>query len=87
MDEGVRPDELAEKQETIAGTHVVGLATTGGLAARLLVNAERDFPIGYLDDYPALIHALTVEEVNAAVRRHLRPEALHLTVAGTLPAD
>ncbi|MDX1419416.1 MAG: pitrilysin family protein, partial [Rubricoccaceae bacterium] len=85
VEEGLRPDELAEKQETIAGTHVVGLATTTGLAARLLVNAERGFPVAYLDEYPERVRALTVEAVNAAVRRHLDPERLHLAVAGTLP--
>lgn len=84
--EGVRADELAEKQETIAGTHVVGLATTGGLAARLLVNAERGFPVAYLDAYPDLVRALTVDAVNEALRRHLDPDRLHLAVAGTLPA-
>src|SRR5690606_28971859 len=84
--EGIGEDELAEKQETIAGSHVVGLATTSGLAARLLVNAERGFPVAYLDEYPALVRALTVDEVNAALRRHLDPDRLHLAVAGTLPA-
>jgi predicted Zn-dependent peptidase len=87
VEEGIRPEELAEKQETIAGTHVVGLATTGGLAARLLVNAERGFPVAYLDDYPDLVRDTTVDAVNDAVRRHLRPDGLHLAVAGTFPAD
>jgi predicted Zn-dependent peptidase len=86
VEEGVHEAELAEKQETIAGTHLVGLATTSGLAARLLVNAERGFPVAYLDDYPALVRALTVDEVNAAARRHLHPDRLHLAVAGTFPA-
>lgn len=85
VEEGIRPDELAEKQETIAGLHVVGLATTSGLAARLLVNAERRFPVAYLDDYPDLVYALTTDAVNDAVRRHLDPDRLHLAVAGTLP--
>jgi predicted Zn-dependent peptidase len=82
---GVTEAELEEKQTTIAGTHVVDLATTSGLAARLLVNAERGFPVSYLDDYPALIKALTVEEVNAVLKRYLDPDALHIAVAGTLP--
>lgn len=86
VEEGVTAEELAEKQTTLAGSHVVGLATTSGLAARLLVNAERGFPVAYLDEYPDRIHALTPEAVNAAVRRHLDPNALHLTVAGTLPS-
>ena len=84
--EGVTDDELREKLTAIAGGYKVGLATTGGLAASLLVNAERGFPTGYLDDYPALIEALTADQVNAAIARHLDPDALHVTVAGTLPS-
>ena len=68
-------DELREKLTAIAGGYKVGLATTGGLAASLLVNAERGFPTGYLDDYPALIEALTADQVNAAIARYLDPDA------------
>ena len=84
-EEGVTESELREKLTAIAGGYKVGLATTGGLAASLLVNAERGFPTSYLDDYPRLIEALTADEVNAAIRRYLDPEKLHVTVAGTLP--
>ncbi len=83
--EGVSEDVLVAVQTTLAGLHVVGLATTGGLAARLLVNAERGFDVAYLDRYPDHIHALTADEVTAAVRRHIRPADFHEAIAGTLP--
>ena len=82
---GITSKELDDKKTTLAGNHVVGLATTGGLAAKLLVNAERGFPVSYLDDYPDLVRALSTEEVDAAIRRHLHPEALSIAVAGSLP--
>lgn len=82
---GITGDELDEKKTTIAGSHVVGLATTGGLAARLLVNAERGFPVSYLDDYPERVKALSLEEVNRAIQHYFKPEALSTAVAGTLP--
>ncbi len=83
--EGVPETVLAQTLTTLAGTHVVGLATTSGAAARLLVNAERGFDVGYLDRYPDLVRALTADGVTEAVRRHVRPADLHETVAGTLP--
>ncbi len=83
--DGVSADQLRQTQTTLAGRHVVGLATTSGLAARLVINAERGFPLSYLDDYPDVVSALTVDEVTAAVRTHLRPADLHVSVAGTLP--
>ena len=85
--DGVPEAALAQTRTTLAGQHVVSLATTGGAAARLLVNAERGFDVGYLDRYPGTVSALTVGEVDAAVRRHLRPSDLHEAVAGTLPVE
>ena len=85
VSEGVSESALAQVQTTLAGQHVVALATTGGLAARLLVNAERGFDIGYLDAYPDLVRALMLTDVTDALRRHVRPADLHTTVAGTLP--
>ena len=84
---GITADELDEKKTTIAGSHVVGLATTGGLAARLLVNAERGFPVSYLDEYPERVKALSLEEVNRAIENYLKPEALSTAVAGTMPEE
>ena len=87
VEEGVSEATLAAVRTTLAGTHVVGMATTSGVAARLLVNAERGFDVGYLDRYPELIHALTPEAVTEAVRRHVRPDDLHEAIAGTMPTD
>ena len=78
-------DALAQVQTTLAGLHVVAMATTSGLAARLLVNAERGFDVGYLDRYPDLVRALTPAETTDALRRHVRPADLHITAAGTFP--
>ncbi len=85
VDGGITPAELARVQDTLAGQHVVAMATTSGLAARLLVNAERGFDIGYLDRFPEDVRALTVDDVNAAVSRHIRPADLHVAVAGSVP--
>ena len=84
---GITADELDEKKTTIAGSHVVGLATTGGLATRLLVNAERGFPVSYLDEYPERVKALSLDEVNRAIQQYFDPEMLSTAVAGTLPEE
>lgn len=83
--DGIGSGALAQVQTTLAGQHVVSLATTSGVAARLLVNAQRGFDVSYLDRYPDLVHALTEAGVNEAIRRHLRPDDLHVTIAGTPP--
>ena len=85
VEEGVTQKELDEKKATVTGSFTVGLASTGRLARALLANAERGFDTAYLDDFPDEVEGLELEEVNAAVRRHFRPEALHEALAGTLP--
>jgi predicted Zn-dependent peptidase len=84
VSEGVGGEELERVQSTLAGQHVVALATTSGLATRLLVNAERGFDVGYLDRYPDEVRSLSVDAVNDALRRYIRPADLHVAVAGTL---
>lgn len=84
--DGITQAELEEKQSTIAGSFKVGLATTRGLAGALLANAERGFPVDYLDRFPRLVQDLTVDQVNEAIRQYLDPDRLHIAVAGTLAA-
>jgi predicted Zn-dependent peptidase len=82
VEEGATEAELDDKKTTITGSYAVGLATTRRLAQSILTNAERGFDTGYLDRFPEEIRALTLEEVNAAVRTHLRPDELHEALAG-----
>jgi predicted Zn-dependent peptidase len=85
VEEGATGDELEAKKTTITGAYTVGLATTQRLARSLLTNAERDFPAEYLDRFPKEVEALTLEEVNRAIRRYLKPEEMHTALAGTIP--
>lgn len=87
VEEGPTAREVEEAKTNLVGAFKVGLATTGGLAATLHLNATRGFDIGYLDGYPAEIEALTQEAVVEAVRRHFRPEQFHLVRAGDLSEE
>jgi len=85
VDEGATEDELQAKKETITGSFTVGLSTTQRLAHSLLLNAERNFGVDYLDTFLDEVNALTIHDVNEAVRTHLRPDDLHVVAAGTRP--
>ena len=87
VDEGATRDELAAKKTTITGSYTVGLATTKRLARSILTNAERGFDVDYLDRFPQMIEALTIEQVNDAVQRHFDPARFHTAMAGTVPAE
>ncbi|MFB6247121.1 MAG: M16 family metallopeptidase [Salinibacter sp.] len=85
VEEGATEAELDDKKTTITGSYAVGLATTRRLAQSILTNAERGFATDYLDRFPEEIRALTLEEVNEAVRTHLRPGKMHEALAGVPP--
>ena len=79
---GMTADELADEKSSAIGSFKVSLSTNAGLAEALW-NAEF-FRLGvdYLDRFPELIQAVTLEEANAAIRKHFRPDHLTVVIAG-----
>ena len=85
VEDGVTGEELRAKQTTISGSYAVGLATTNGLAQALLTNVERGFGPGYLDVFPDEVGAVTLDQVNDVIERHLDAGRLHVATAGSVP--
>jgi zinc protease len=86
VEHGIHADELADQKSAAIGSFKVSLATNRGLA-RSLWNAEF-YGLGadYLDRYPQIIQNVTLEEVNAAIRRYFRPDQLTIVIAGDYQA-
>jgi zinc protease len=84
---GIREDELADEKSSAIGSFKVGLATNAGLAQSMW-NAEF-YKLGtdYIDRYPQIIQAVTVEEVNAAIRKYFRPDQLTVVIAGDIETN
>ena len=80
--EGLTAEELAYRKTAIAGQFTVGLETTEGLADQLLRCVQRGFEVTWLDEFPAKVEALTLEQVNAAVKTHLLPNKMVTVKAG-----
>jgi len=85
--DGVTEQELASRKQGVIGGYFVSLSTTLGLAETILANAERGFDLGWLDGYPKAVKALTREQVNAAIKAHINPNAMVLVEAGSVPAS
>ncbi|MDQ3908754.1 MAG: insulinase family protein [Acidobacteriota bacterium] len=87
VENGIREDELADEKSAAIGSFKVSLATNAGLASALW-NAEfYKLGIDYVDRYPRLVEAVTLEEVNAAIRKYFRPDHLTVVVAGDYEAQ
>ncbi|MES2706805.1 MAG: pitrilysin family protein [Verrucomicrobiota bacterium] len=81
---GLTQREFAYRQSAMTGAYRVSLATTGGLAETIVKTVRRGLPLTWLDDYADSITALKLEEVNAALKRHIHPERLVTVRSGTL---
>ena len=84
--DGVTAEELAMFKITLTGSYKVTLSTTEELAGALLTALQRGRGPEWIDEYPRQLQALTLDDVNAAIRRHLDPDRMVMVSAGTLPA-
>ncbi len=83
---GIRADELTDEKSAAIGSFKVALSTNAGLAEALW-NAEfYQLGTNYIDRYPQLIQAVTIDEINAAIRKYFRPDHLTIVVAGDTEA-
>ncbi len=85
--EGLTAEELANFKVTLTGSYKVALATTGGLATTILNSIQRGMGLEWVDEFPRRVQALTLPEVNGAIKKYLNPETMVTVLAGTLPAD
>lgn len=82
MHEGPSPEELSDAHDFMAGSTVLGLESNDGIASTLLAIERYDLGLDYIARYPAIIRAVTAEEIIAAAQRYLSIDAYVLAVAG-----
>ena len=81
---GPREDELEDERQAWAGGYQVGLATNVGVALELVKTMLVGQDISRMDRFPKELLAVTRDEVTEALRRHIDPKRLAVSVAGTL---
>jgi zinc protease len=86
VQKGIRPEELADEKSAAIGSFKVGLSTNAGLAQALWNSEFYKLGTDYIDRYPQIIQALSVDEVNAAIRKYFRPDQLTVVIAGDFEA-
>ena len=85
--DGVTSDELKARKTDMIGAFQVSLATTAGMAGTLLRTVQRGYPLTWIDDYPKSVDAVTLTEVNAAIKHYVDPEKLVTVKAGSVDGD
>ena len=81
-DEPVGAPELADARDFLTGSLPLALESPDGTARALLTIETYDLGLDYFARYPAIIAALTPEQLQAAARRYLHPERMAIAIAG-----
>ena len=84
--DGITEQELASRKQGVVGSYFVSLSTTEGLAETIVANAQRGYDPSWLDGYSKAVKAVTRDQVNAAIKAHINPNAMVLVEAGSVPA-
>jgi zinc protease len=85
--DGVTDQKLAARKTFLVGTYQVGLSTTSAMAETLLNVVLEGREVSWLDEYPQAIQALTVRQVNTAIKQYLDPDSMVVVKTGTLPTS
>jgi zinc protease len=82
--EPVSDDDLADTQSYYTGHLPLQLESNDGIAGTLLNMETFDLGLDYLVNYREMIYRHTKDDLLAAARRYLNPDALVISVAGTV---
>lgn len=81
---GVTPAELSARKQNMIGSYEVNFESTSGTARVIQLAVERGFDLTWLDEYPKAVNALTVEQVNGAIKKYIAPGKMVLVKAGSI---
>lgn len=82
VSEPVSEDELADVKSNLIGRLPLSLETNGGMVAALLNIERHNLGADFYERYPALIEAITAEEILRAAQTYLHPDKLGIGIAG-----
>ncbi|OOE11152.1 peptidase M16 [Stutzerimonas degradans] len=80
--EGPTEAELERSKREIAGSFPLSTASNADIVGQLGSIGFYDLPLTYLEDFMGEIQTLTVEQVKAAMNKHLQPDGFVIVTAG-----
>jgi zinc protease len=84
---GPTADELNNAKRELAGSFPLTTASNAAIVGQLGSMGFYDLPLSYLEDFMRDVQALSVEQVKAAMAKHLNPNALVIVTAGPTVAQ
>jgi len=83
--EGPSAAELEDARRNLLGGFPLRIDNNAKILENLSMIAFYKLPLDYLDTWRAKMAAVTLAEVKAAVRRHLKPDAMSVITVGRAP--
>jgi zinc protease len=83
LEKGFTPQEVKKAVDYLTGSYAVTLATNSAVAGQLLVGEVYGLGLDYIEKRNSYYRAVTPEQVNAAAKKYLLPDAGALVIAGT----
>ncbi len=80
---GLTDKELSEEKSSRIGRFKVDLGSNSGIAQALDATVYYGFGVGYLDEFPGKVAAITKEDADTAFARRVRPEVFTIVSAGS----
>lgn len=82
--DGISAQELINKKSNIIGSFKVALSTSRGLANSILSTINQGKEPSYIDQYPIDVNAVSLDKVNALIKKHINPDAFVILKAGSI---
>jgi zinc protease len=82
VDKGPNPRELKAAKDNLVGGFALRIDSNRKILDNLSVIGFYGLPLDYLDTWSANVAKVTVENIRAAMKRHLKPESFATIVVG-----
>lgn len=79
---GITEDELKEAKANLSGSFGRSLESPSTIASFAINIARYDLSEDFYSSYLQRLNALTVEDINAAAKKYIKPENMHITIVG-----
>ena len=84
---GVTQSEVDITKSTLIGSYQVGFDTTYGLSGGILGAVSTWGDLSYVDNYPSIVSDVTLEQVNAAIKKYIIFDGIYQVAAGSIDEE
>lgn len=86
VQEGITEEELEEAKANLSGSFARSLENPSTIASFAINIARYNLPEDYYSTYLQRLDDLTVEDIDAATKKYIQPDNMHITIVGNSSA-